>query len=257
MPDGPGTLLGALAEVWAQPGLAWLALASLVAGTVRGFAGFGTGMVFVPVAAQVLDPFQVLLTVMVMDLFGPIPNLPRAWATADRGDLARLLAGTVVFLPLGLLALGYVAPEVFQVSAALVALAMVGCMILGLRYQGRLGPGLVFGTGSLAGVLGGVSGIPGPPVILLYMASPNPAGVVRASVMIYLFSYDLLLGGVLALKGAVSLLPVLIGLAMALPNLVGNVVGGWLFRPGLERVYRAVAYGIITLSALSALRIWE
>ncbi|WP_428925378.1 sulfite exporter TauE/SafE family protein [Marinibacterium sp. SX1] len=250
MPDAIATALG-------QPGLGWLFLAALVAGSVRGFAGFGTGMIFVPAAAQVLDPFQVLLVVMVMDLFGPIPNLPAAWRTADKGDLARLLAGTLIFLPLGLLALGHVAPEMFQVSAALVALAMVGCMILGLRYQGRLGHGLIFGTGSLAGFLGGVSGIPGPPVILLYMASPNPAGVVRASVMIYLFAYDLLLGGILAAKGVVTLVPVLLGLGLALPNVLGNMLGGWLFRPGLEKAYRVVAYVIITASALSALRIWE
>ena len=247
----------ALAEALGHPGLGWLIGAALLAGTVRGFAGFGTGLVFVPVAAQVLGPFETLLTIMVMDLFGPIPNLPRAWRTADRGDLARLLLGTALFLPLGLLLLGHVAPEIFQVTTGIVALAMVGCMIMGLRYTGRLGPGLVFGTGGIAGVLGGVSGIPGPPVILLYMASPNPAGVVRASTMIYLFSYDLLLGGVLAVKGLFALTPVLIGLLLALPNVLGNVLGGWLFRPGLEKAYRAVAYIIITASALSALRVWE
>ena len=47
MPDAIATALG-------QPGLGWLFLAALVAGSVRGFAGFGTGMIFVPAAAQVL-----------------------------------------------------------------------------------------------------------------------------------------------------------------------------------------------------------
>ncbi|QEW20142.1 hypothetical protein LA6_002336 [Marinibacterium anthonyi] len=74
-----------LAEVLGYPGLGWLIAAALLAGTVRGFAGFGTGMVFVPVAAQVLNPFWVLLVVLVMDLFGPIPNtFPRPGARPTR-----------------------------------------------------------------------------------------------------------------------------------------------------------------------------
>ncbi|MGR3802276.1 sulfite exporter TauE/SafE family protein [Marinibacterium profundimaris] len=246
-----------LAEVLGQPGLGWLIGAALVAGTVRGFAGFGTALIFAPVAAQILGPFEVLTVILVMDLLGTLPNVARAWPMADRADLARLMAGSAICLPLGLLALGYVAPEVFRTTVGVVALAMVACLVLGLRYQGRLGPGLVLGTGGASGLLGGVSGLAGPPVILLYMASPNPAGVVRASTMIYLFGYDLLLGAVLAVKGVLVAAPVLTGLVLALPNVLGNLFGAWLFRPEFERGYRAVAYIIITASALSALRIWE
>ena len=43
------------------------------AGLVRGFSGFGTAMIYLPVASQFLTPFEALITLMVMDFFGPLP----------------------------------------------------------------------------------------------------------------------------------------------------------------------------------------
>jgi uncharacterized membrane protein YfcA len=115
---------------------------------------------------------------------------------------------------------------------------------------------MVMGTGGAAGFLGGVAGLPGPPVILLYMASPNPVQVVRASIMAYLFFYDIVLMSVLAVQGDLMPVPAVLGLSMALPNLLGNLLGAAIFRPELDRIYRAVAYSIIAISALSGLPIW-
>jgi len=240
-----------------MPGLGWLALAGFVAGTVRGFSGFGTALVFMPVAAQVLPPLWAIITVALMDVFGPVPNIPAALRKSDRGDLLRMLGATLLALPIGLWALTLVAPDIFRIGVSLLALGMLASLILGLRYHGPLGPGMVLGTGGAAGFLGGVAGLPGPPVILLYMASPNPVQVVRASIMSYLFCYDLVLMGVLTLRGDLLPVPAILGLSMALPNLAGNLLGAAIFRPGLDRVYRAVAYSIIGVSALSGLAIWE
>lgn len=247
----------ALVSALATPGLGWLALAAFVAGMVRGFAGFGAGLVFVPVAAQVLPPLWALITISAMDLLGPIPNIPAALRRSDRGDLARLVGATLLVLPLGLWVLGMIAPNLFRTGVSLLSLAMLACLIGGLRYRGALGPRMVLGTGGLAGFLGGLAAMPGPPVILLYMASPNPVPVVRASIMSYLFFFDIVLLGLLAVQDSLVLVPVVLGLALAAPNLLGNLAGAAIFRPGLDRVYRAVAYSIIAVSALSGLPIWE
>ena len=45
-----------LSEALALPGLWLLILGALVAGIVRGFSGFGTAMIYLPIAAQVMPP---------------------------------------------------------------------------------------------------------------------------------------------------------------------------------------------------------
>ncbi|MCF6317454.1 MAG: hypothetical protein L3J30_14535 [Marinosulfonomonas sp.] len=44
-----------------------------------------------------------------------------------------------------------------------------------------------------------------------------------------------------------------LGALLTLPYLAANVSGGWLFAPGYERIYRAVGYFIIAVSALNGL----
>ena len=111
----PETLSAALAT----PGLGWLVLAAFVAGTVRGFSGFGTALVFMPVAAQVLPPLWAIITVALMDVFGPVPNIPAALRKSDHGDLARLLGTTLLALPVGLWVLTMVAPDLFRTGVSL------------------------------------------------------------------------------------------------------------------------------------------
>ena len=239
------------------PGLVWLILTAIVAGIVRGFSGFGTAMVFLPVAGQFLTPVGALVALTVMDLFGPLPLVRRALKDAHRGDILRLWAGLVVALPLGLWVLTSIAPEVFRYGVSSVALILLVLLVTGWRYRGVLRRWMIHATGMLSGFLFGAAGMAGPPVILIYMASPLPARVVRANLMLYLLGADALMMGLLAVVGRLDMATVVIGLLVTLPYLVGTVLGGWLFRPEYERIYRGVAYGIIAISAVSGLPILD
>ena len=246
-----------LSAALATDGLEWLLAAAFAAGAVRGFAGFGTAMVFLPAAGQVLSPVWALIALVVMDAFGPLPNLRRARRDGRPGDLGWLLGGMVAALPLGLMVL-YVAPaEAFRYAVSGIALAVPVLIWAGLRLRGAPGPRLLLGTGVASGVLGGVAGLPGPPVILLYMASGDPVRIVRANNMLFLFAFTLVLLAVLGMQGRLAAPAVVVGLLLALPNVLGNIAGAAIFRPERARVYRAAGYGLIILSALGGLPVWD
>ena len=83
----------ALTEALAWPNLWFLSLGALAAGIVRGFAGFGTAMLYLPIAAQVLGPFEALTTLIVKDLIAPLMHVPRALRDGHPKDVLRLGAG--------------------------------------------------------------------------------------------------------------------------------------------------------------------
>lgn len=242
-----------LVALVATEGLVWLGCAAFVAGLVRGFAGFGTAMIFLPAAAQFLSPFEALTVLIVKDLIGPLPNVPRALRDGHPADILRLGAGLLVAMPLGVWALTVVPPDVFRYAVSSVALVLLILLVMGFRYRGVLTKKMIYATGGLGGLLGGAVGIPGPPVIMLYMASTHPPEVIRANNTIYLILANTVLLGLLIAFGEFVPGAVALGLLLTVPYLVGNVAGAAIFRPGHEKVYRSVAYAIILISALNGL----
>ncbi len=250
MPDALGAAL-------AFDGLGWLIAGTVLAGFVRGFSGFGTALVFMPVAGQLMPPIWALTVLVVMDVFGPLPNLPRARRDGNPREVALLSVAMIVALPLGLMVLASIRPELFRYAVSTLALLVPILLLAGLRYRGPLSAPILLGTGGVSGFLGGVVGVPGPPVILLYLASTRLAAQVRANILIYLFIFDIVLIAVLALQDRLEAVPVILGLLLALPVMLANMAGAAIFRPERERPYRAAAYVIIAAAAISGLPVWD
>ena len=140
-------------ESLATPGVALLLVGGALAGLVRGFSGFGTSMVFLPFAAQVYQPVWVLIVLLTIDILGPIPALPRAWRDGTPKDVARLTAGAVLGLPVGLAVLFALPQEAFRYAVSLVSFALLVLLVSGFRYQGEVTRPMVYGTGVIGGLL--------------------------------------------------------------------------------------------------------
>ena len=123
----------------------------------------------------------------------------------------------------------------------------------GWRFQRQLDSSALIGLGGIAGVCGGIAGVPGPPVILFYMASTQPIKVIRANNLLFLFGFDIFALFFLSIAGALNVSAVVLGLILAIPMGLGNVIGAALFNPEKEKLYRKIAFCIITLSALTGL----
>jgi len=247
----------ALTVALATPGLWFLSIGAFLAGIVRGFTGFGTAMVYLPFAAQVLGPFEALTTLVVKDFVVPLIHVPRAIRDGHPIDVVRLAVGALFAVPLGVWVLSLVDPNIFRWSISLVALAMLLVLILGVRYHGTLTKPLIFVTGAMGGFLAGCVGLPGPPIILLYMASSLPAKAIRANTMLFLILADVIMLAVLWWSEFLVVSALAIGVLMFVPYFLGNWAGALLFRPGAERVYRTVAYAIIAGSAILGMPVWD
>lgn len=67
---------------WSDPRLWWIAGVALLAGFVRGFTGFGAGMIFIPAASAIYDPVVAIVLLFLIDTAASIRSCRRISATA-------------------------------------------------------------------------------------------------------------------------------------------------------------------------------
>ena len=235
----------------------WIIFAALMAGLVRGFSGFGTAMVFLPIASQYLTPFEAIASLAIMEFFGTFAVLRKSWSDADKVDLARLVVGMTIVTPFALLLLAKVGADFYRYSVSILSLFLLVLIGSGIRYKGKLNPLVIFSVGGLGGLTGGLTGIPGPPVILLYIASSHPISVIRANNLLFLYFFDVCVVLIFALSGVLTLKIFLLGSILALPNFLGNFIGAKLFDPEKTNQYRMFAYIIIAIAAISGFPFWD
>ncbi len=245
----PDTLAGVLAT----PGLAWLALAFAAAGVVRGFTGFGTALIVMPVAAGVL-PMPVAVAVMTVSGMLTWPLIvPGAVRAADRREVLLLAGAAMATAPVGVWLLGRVAQDALRWAVAIAAAATLLALMTGWRYRGRVrGAGLA-AVGAAAGLLGGATGLTGPPAVLFYLAGTRPGAVVRANTILFLALLDIGIAANLGLRGMFGREAVALAAVLALPYGLGIAAGQALFCPGRERLYRVLACWVIGAAILSGL----
>ncbi|MEX5729328.1 putative membrane protein YfcA [Rhodovulum iodosum] len=247
----------ALGAALAAPGLAWLILVFLAGGLVRGFTGFGTALIVMPVAGRFLPPAEAIVLLTVSGMLTWLAIVPRAWAEADRREVGVLAAGAVMAAPLGVWLLSVLDPAPVRWVVAVAATVTLAALVSGWRYRGRVAwPGLG-GVGASAGVLGGLTGLTGPPVVLFYLAGPGRAAQVRANTILFLAILDIGIVANLLARDMVTGRALGLGALLALPYVATILIGQRLFTPEREGFYRAAAYGIIGAAILSGLPLFD
>jgi uncharacterized membrane protein YfcA len=247
----------ALQSALHTPGLIWMVLAISAAGLVRGFTGFGTALIFVPVAGQFLPPADVILLMACTGIASTMAILPKAWGTADRREVGALVLAAVVTIPIGIWIMSFLDGLTVRWIVVAVASTTLVAVIAGWRWHGDLKAGGRIFIGGAAGLVGGMTGLTGPLVIMFYLANARSALAVRSNTILFLAALDVLLVLNLILGGFSNIQMVWTAAILAIPYVTTTLIGQALFDPSKERVYRLVAYTVIGLAVVSGIPLFD
>src|ERR1700709_405140 len=78
-----------------------IAVIALVSGAARGFSGFGSALIFMPLASSLAAPRLVAALLVIIDFIAGAALGPNAWKHADRNATAVMVAGAFVGVPIG------------------------------------------------------------------------------------------------------------------------------------------------------------
>ncbi len=237
--------------------LAIAAMIGFAAGFVRGFSGFGAGMVYVPLIGALYGPRFAVTTVLIVDFICSFPFIVAALPHVRWRETLPLVLACAIGIPLGTMALLYVDPTPMRWAIAAIIVLFVILLASGWRYHGAPKLPITLSVGALSGTLGGATQIPGPPVIIYWLGGAISAAAVRANLITYFALFDLLSLVVYGWSGLLTNETFSFGLLMLLPFLAGAAGGTMLFAFVSDASYRSAAYVIILFAAISSLPLFD
>lgn len=245
------------ADLPAPSTLALLLAVAAIAGYVRGYAGFGAGLLFMPTASALIGPQLAVAAFFLTDEIISLPLVPNALRKAHWPTVLPTLVFAVIAVPLGTWTLLAVDPVPLRWAAALMIFAMLALLMSGWRNHGQPHFAASAGVGILSGFLGGLFQIAGPPVVTYWMSGPYPPSVVRANLISFFAiasistAISYWLGGVFTLKA--------IGLVIILTPVYSAAIwlGAQRFAGTSETTFRRIAYALIAVSAMSSLPVLD
>jgi uncharacterized membrane protein YfcA len=249
--------LAAFATIVSEPRFAAAAGIALLAGLVRGFTGFGSALIYVPLMSAVYGPRIAVPTILMIDTLCSVPWTIKAWRDADWRELWPVSVASTLAIPLGVLLLVYVDALVLRwFICALVAVALA-TLISGWRYHGR--PTLLasLAAGAASGIGGGSVQIAAPPLLLFWLGGQSRAVTIRANIMMCLQISGLISLISYAASGLLRAEVLSLSLLLAVPFLLAIGFGARGFYRSSDAHYRRIAYVIIGAAAAVSLPVFD
>jgi uncharacterized membrane protein YfcA len=225
-----------------------------VAAFIRSALGFGDAVIAMPLLAVTIG----LRTAAPLVAFvGPTISLlilARDWRRVELGPAGRLIAATLLGIPVGIYGLARLpeAPLLFALGLLILLYGLFGLARPGSRIE-REKPGFPWLIGWVAGVLGGAYNTNGPPIVAYGLLRGWPPDSFRATLQGYFLPTGL---AILAGHGLAGLwtAAVLRSYAYALPAIVGGVLlGGLANRKLSHTTFTRLVYAGLTLMGVVTL----
>jgi len=226
---------------------------ALVSGTARGFSGFGSALIFMPLASSLAAPRLVAALLLIIDFVAAAPLIPNAWNHADRKATAVMVSGALVGVPIGTYFLSRLDPVTTRwiISAFVFALLML--LLSGWRYRGKDFPALSVGIGGLSGFCSGLAQTGGPPIVGYWLGRPLASAIARANILLFFGASDFFSAVSYTSTGLISADALRFSLLVGPVYGIGVWFGAQLFGRASERLFRAICYALIAAAVIIGL----
>ena len=240
------------AEIGLNAAIAICAVA-FVSGTARGFSGFGSALIFMPLASSIADPRLVAALLLIIDFIAAAPLLPGAWEKADRKATAVMVAGALIGVPIGTYFLSRLEPVTTRWIISAFVFALLLLLLSGWRYRGKDHAAVSVGIGGLSGFCSGLAQTGGPPIVGYWLGRPLPSMIARANILLFFGASDFFSAVSYAAAGLITMDAIKFAFVVGPVYAVGVWFGASLFGKASETVFRAICYALIAAAVIFGL----
>ena len=232
------------------------ALLTVLGGAItRGYTGFGSGLIMVPLLAILWGPIDAIVFTLALGLLATAQMTIPAAKIANWRDITPICLAAVVVTPFGTLMLVSLDGDIVKKIIAAAVLVATVVSLSGWSYKGPRGvlPSAIFGI--ISSLINGIGAVGGPAYVIYLISISDNAKVQRANIAILtsvmgtsVLIYTLVAGDVTA-----SIIDKI--LLFAAPYILGVWGGTKMFRLFPEEVFKRVILWFLMIICLAILAV--
>jgi len=226
---------------------------AFVSGTARGFSGFGSALIFMPLASSMAAPQLVAALLLIIDFIGAAPLVPNAWKQADRRATAVMVSGALVGVPIGTYFLSRLDPVTTRWIISGFVFALLLLLLSGWRYRGKDHAAISVGIGGLSGFCSGLAQTGGPPIVGYWLGRTLASAIARANILLFFAASDFFSVVSYAFTGLITANAIKFSLLVGPVYAIGVWFGASLFGRASEKLFRAICYLLIAAAVVIGL----
>lgn len=218
----------------------------VIAALLQACTGFGFSVLATPFLLLVYPVGDAIQINIILSILISVVMVPKVMGDIDWPLFKRLVLGSSLGAPFGILVYLFANPDYLKVAIGLTVLAFTGLILR--KYRLARSPARDSVAGGMSGVLTSGLGMPGPPLLLYFAGAGITPTVLRATTLGYfLFIYSVSLG-LQVVTGPASSGTILTALSLAPATAVGIMAGQFLFTRISHGLFMSMAYGLLLLT---------
>ena len=168
-----------------------LAATTFVSALLYAVSGFGFAVLAAPLFLLLVDPAQAIQLVIILSTALSLTVLPGLRRSVAPQLLLRLTIGSIVGLPIGLVAFRYADPVLVRLMVGATILIFAALVVATRRHRGggwaslAMRPGRDLAAGAISGAAAALVGMAGPPVLIYLLLARAAATTVRATLLAF------------------------------------------------------------------------
>jgi uncharacterized membrane protein YfcA len=226
---------------------------AFVSGLARGFSGFGSALIFMPLASSIVAPRLVAALLLIIDFIAAAPLIPNAWKQADRKATSIMVLGALVGVPIGTYFLSRLEPVTTRWIISAFVFALLLLLLSGWRYRGKDRASISVGIGGLSGFCSGLAQTGGPPIVGYWLGRPIASVTARANILLFFGASDFFSVVSYALTGLITADAIKFSFVVGPVYGIGVWFGALLFGRASEALFRAICYALIAAAVIFGL----
>ena len=226
---------------------------ALVSGLARGFSGFGSALIFMPLASSMAAPQLVAALLLIIDFIAAAPLIPNAWKQADRKATSVMVLGALVGVPIGTYFLSRLEPVTTRWIISAFVFALLLLLLSGWRYRGKDHASISVGIGGLSGFCSGLAQTGGPPIVGYWLGRPIASVTARANILLFFGASDFFSVVSYAATGLITADSIKFSFVVGPIYGIGVWLGALLFGRASEALFRAICYSLIAAAVIFGL----